>query len=87
MFQILLIALTQVKAGNTSDDLLNEIGHSFYSLFQTKRESLKKYIKKLNQNKYKNSPHRLLLKLTNKINLRGDKKSVTFSVCTTHGKI
>ena len=86
MFQILLIALTQVKAGNTSDDLLNEIGHSFYSV-SNKKGITKKVYKKLNQNKYKNSPHRLLLKLTNKINLRGDKKSVTFSVCTTHGKI
>ena len=87
MFQILLIALTQVKAGNTSDDLLNEIGHILLFSVSNKKGITKKVYKKLNQNKYKNSPHRLLLKLTNKINLRGDKKSVTFSVCTRHGKI
>ena len=86
MFQILLIALTQVKAGNTSDDLLNEFLQFLFSV-SNKKGITKKLYKKLNQNKYKNSPHRLLLKLTNKINLRGDKKSVTFSVCTTHGKI
>ena len=34
MLQILSIALAQVKAGNTSEDLLNEICYIVYSLFR-----------------------------------------------------
>ena len=33
MLQRLLIALAQVKAGNTSENLLNEIKHIIYSLY------------------------------------------------------
>ena len=36
MFQRLPIALAQVKADNTSEDLLNEIRQIIYSLQQTK---------------------------------------------------
>ena len=36
MLQRLLIALKQVKAGNTSENLLNEISHIIYSLYQVK---------------------------------------------------
>ena len=45
MLQRVAIALTQVKAGNTSENLLNDI-HQFqliYSLYQAK-EITKKYI-------------------------------------------
>ena len=36
MLQRLLIALAQVKAGNTSENLLNEIHQTVYSLYQAK---------------------------------------------------
>ena len=36
MLQRLLIALAQVKAGNTSENLLNEIHQIVYSLYQAK---------------------------------------------------
>ena len=37
MLQILPIALAQVKAGNNSESLLNEIRHIVYSLYQSKQ--------------------------------------------------
>ena len=43
MLQILLIALAQVKAGNTSEELLNEIYQIIYSVYQGKN-LLKTYI-------------------------------------------
>ena len=36
MVQRLLIALAQVRAGNNSENLLNEIKQIFYSLYQSK---------------------------------------------------
>ena len=36
MIQRLLIALAQIKVGNTSTNLLNEIRQIIYSLFQAK---------------------------------------------------
>ena len=42
MLQRLPIALAQVKAGNNSENLLNEIRQIIYSLYQSK-QSLKKY--------------------------------------------
>ena len=36
LLQRLLIALTQVKAGNNSESLLNEIRQIVYSLYQSK---------------------------------------------------
>ena len=41
MFQRLSIALAQVKAGNTPENLLNEIRQIIYSLYQAK-EIIKK---------------------------------------------
>ena len=43
MLQRLSIALAQVKAGTTSENFLNEIGQTIYSLHQAK-EITKKYI-------------------------------------------
>ena len=43
MLQRLPIAPAQVKAGNNSEDLLNEIRQIVYSLYQSKEKSLKKY--------------------------------------------
>ena len=37
MLQILPIALAQVKAGNNSESLLNEIRQIVYSLYQSKQ--------------------------------------------------
>ena len=43
MFQRLPIALAQVKAGNTSENLLNEIRQIIYSLYQAKEIAKKVY--------------------------------------------
>ena len=43
MLQRLEIALAQVKAGNDSESLLNEIGKFFYSLYQAKQITQKVY--------------------------------------------
>ena len=44
MLQRLPIALAQVKAGNTSENLLNEIRQIIYSLYRTKEITKKKRI-------------------------------------------
>ena len=43
MLQRLPIALAQVKAGNDSQNLLNEIGQTVYSLYQSKKITKKVY--------------------------------------------
>ena len=43
MPQRLPIALAQVKAGNTSENLLNEIRKITYSLYQAKKKKRKNY--------------------------------------------
>ena len=43
MFQWLPIALAQVKAGNNSESLLNEIRQIVYSLYQSKQITKKVY--------------------------------------------
>ena len=43
MLQILSIALPQIKAGNNSDSLLNEIRQIVYSLYQSKKITKKVY--------------------------------------------
>ena len=43
MLQRLPIALTQVKAGNNSENLLNEISQIVYSLYQSKEITKKVY--------------------------------------------
>ena len=43
MFQRLPIALTQVKAGNTSENLLNKIRQIIYSLYWAKETTKKVY--------------------------------------------
>ena len=44
MLQRLPIALAQVKAGNNSENLLNEIRQIIYSLYQSKEITKKVYI-------------------------------------------
>ena len=43
MLQRLSIALAQVKAGNNSENLLNEIRQIVYSLYQSKETTKKVY--------------------------------------------
>ena len=43
MLQRFPIVLTQVKAGNTSENLLNKIIHIIYSLYQAKEITKKIY--------------------------------------------
>ena len=43
MLQRLPISLAQMKAGNNSQNLLNEIGQIFYSLYQSKEITKKVY--------------------------------------------
>ena len=43
MFQRLPVALAQVKAGNNSENLLNEIRQIIYSLYQSKEITKKVY--------------------------------------------
>ena len=55
MLQRLPIALAQVKAGNNSESLLNEIGQIVYSLYQSKQITKKVYhniIKSINVKKW-----------------------------------
>ena len=63
MLQRLPIALAQIKAGNNSKSLLNEIRQIVYSLYQSKEV------------KY----HVLVLKLSDKLDLRRGQKSVGLS--------
>ena len=43
MIQILPIVLAQIKAGNNSEGLLNEIRQNVYSLYQSKQITKKVY--------------------------------------------
>ena len=43
MLQRLPIALALVKAGDNSENLLNEMRQIVYSLYQSKKKSLKRY--------------------------------------------
>ena len=49
MLQRLAIALAQVKAGNSSESLLNEIRQIVYSLYQSKQVTKKVYNNIINQ--------------------------------------
>ena len=49
---MLPITLAQVKPGNTSENLLNEIRQNIYSLYQEKEVTKKVYNNKTNSVKY-----------------------------------
>ena len=100
MIQRLPIALAQVKAGNTSEKLLNEIRQIIYSLYWAKEITKKVYDNIMNWIKLQirmdtlfinswNSKtsvrHRPLLKLLDKINLKRSDKCVALAF-TIHGK-
>ena len=95
MLQRLPIALAQVKAGNNSESLLNEITKIVYSLYQSEQITKKVYnniIKSIQQRKYKmdstfmnsensktSKMHFLILKLTNKLDLQIGEKTIALS--------
>ena len=93
MLQTLPIALAQVKAGNNSEILLNEIRQHVYSLYQSKQITKKvcnTIIKSIqirtmdtifmNSESSKTSkPNVLILKLTDKLDLRRGEKIIALS--------
>ena len=80
MIQILPIALAQVKVGNNSESLLNEIRQIVYSLYQSKQITEKVYRIFMNSENSKTSkPHVLSLKFTKKLDLRIGKKIIDLS--------
>ena len=89
MPQRLPIALAQIKAGNTSENLLNEIRQIIYSLYRVKeitrkaqnniKDSIKEKQKmdtvfKNSENNKASYPNRLILKLSDGIGLRKSDK-------------
>ena len=101
MLQRLPIVLTQVKAGNNSGSILNEIRKNVYSLYQSKEITKKLYnniIKSIqlqtmdtifmkSENSRTSEPHILILKLTDRLDLRRGVKIIDqILVFITHGK-
>ena len=91
MLQILPIALAQVKAGNTSENLLNEIRQILYSLYWAKAITKRVFNNIMNSIKLQKrrdtiimnsendkilDPHRLLFNLLEKTNLNVKDKVV-----------
>ena len=83
ILQRLPIALAQVKAGNNSENVLNEIRQIVYSLYQSKQityNQQKSYkidtIFVNSENSKTSKPHVLILKLTNKLDLRIGEKII-----------
>ena len=89
MLQKLPIALAQVKAGNTSENLLNEIRQIISFLFRKKEISRNVFNKIIysiklwnrmdiifmnSRNSKTSDPHRLLLNLSDKIDLKRSEK-------------
>ena len=94
MLQRLPIALAQEKAGNTSENLLNEIRNMTYSLYRAKENNKKLYNNKINsikllnrmetvfmnsENSKTSDPNRQLLNLCDEINLKRSDKYVASS--------
>ena len=94
MLKRLPIALAQIKAGNSSESLLNEIRQIDYSLYRSKEITKKVYnniIKSIkvqykmetifmnSENSKTPEYHVLTLKLADKLYLRGGQKSVALS--------
>ena len=93
MLKRLPVALTQVKAGNTSEKLLNEIIQIIHSLHHEKEFTKKVYGNLISFMNFKNSktsdPHRLFINLENKINLKRPINMLLYQISayTIHGKI
>ena len=89
------IALAQLKKRNTSENLLKEIRQIIYSLYRAKEITKRVYNNIVNSIKFYNSRmdtifmnfknsktydvHRILLSLSDKINLKGSDKYVALS--------
>ena len=91
MFQSLPIALAQVQAGSTFENLFNEIRQIIYSMYCAKEITKKVYNNIMNSVKFLNrmntafmnsensttfNPHRPLLNLSDKLNLKRRDKYV-----------
>ena len=91
MLQRSPIAFAQVKAGNNSENLLNEMRQIIYSLYQLKEitkkvySNLMKSLSKMDvifmnsENSKTSKPHILKLKLTDKLDLQIGEKVVALS--------
>ena len=94
MLQRLPVALAQVKAGNTSENFLNEIREVIYSSYKAKEIIKKVHNNIMNSIKLKNrmgtmflnsensktsDPHRLLFNLLDKLSLKRSDKYVVLS--------
>ena len=93
MLQRLQIALAEIKASNTSENLLSEIRQIIHSLYRQKEVTKKLYNNIMNSIKLQNridtifmnsengktsDPHRLLINFLDKINLKGRDKFVAY---------
>ena len=70
MLQRLPIALAQVKAGNTFENLSNEIRQIMYYLYWEKEATKMDTIFMNSMNSKTSDPYRLLFSLSDKINLK-----------------
>ena len=97
MLKRLPIVLAQIKASNDSESLLNEVRQILYSLYRSKEITKNVYSNILKSTKintiFMNSEnsrtselHVLLLKLTNKLDLRRGQKSVAVSKLSIYYK-
>ena len=88
MLSRLPISLAQIKAGNNSEKLKNEIGQLLYSLYRSKqlKEQLYKSLVDIicnmetifmnTENSKTSEPHRFKLDLTDKLNLKNPNKNM-----------
>ena len=97
MLQRLSIALAQVKVGNNSEILLNEIRQTVYSLYQLKEITKKVYnnvitivrthTKFMNSKNSKTSkPHVLILHFTDKLDLTRGGNRISLSILSIYYK-
>ena len=88
MLSWLTISLAQLKAGNNSEKLKNEIRQLLYSLYRSKKltknicKSVIDIIQNMetivmnSENSKTSEPHRFKLDLTEKLNLKDPKKNI-----------
>ena len=84
MLSRLPIALAQLKAGNNSEKLKNEIRQLLYSLYRSKKltKQLYKSLETIfmnTENSKTSKPHRFKLDLTDKLNLKNLNKNMALA--------
>ena len=91
MLSRLPISLAQLKAGNNSEKLKNEIRQLLYSLYRSKKLTKQIYKSLINtisnmetifmntENSKMSEPHRLKLDLADKLNLKNPKKDMALA--------